>query len=256
MGATGLGMHMELRALRPSDAGAVHQIAQRSLQTDYADILSDQAIEDAVGTWYDEGAVEEYCSGDEMMFVVASIDDDVIGFCQSHVLDERAKGRILWLHVDPDHRGDGYGSDLLEGMIDQLHERGVAVVTAVVLAAHEAGVSFYEAHGFDRMGRRSIEIGGDPYEEVILRESAAPDEPLERVELPDRDPFYLDYQETDRGSDGSFVAAYRDPDREHRYGWFCCACESVDTAMDTMGRITCTDCGNTRRPTRWDAAYL
>ena len=247
---------MDLRALESTDADAIRRIARRSLQTDYADILTETAIDEAVDSWYDDESIEEYCASNEMTFVIGELADEIVGFCQSHVLVDRAKGRILWLHMDPNHRGDGYGTELLDAMIDHLHDRGVDVVTAVVLAAHEAGVSYYESRGFDRMGRRSVEISGEPFEEVILRESAAPDAPLEPVELPDRDPFYIDYQETDRGSEGSFVAVYRDSNREHRYGWFCCACESVDTAMDTMGRITCTDCGNTRRPTRWDAAYL
>lgn len=62
--------------------------------------------------------------------------------------------------------------------------------------------------------------------------------------------------ERSRGSEAPFFAVYRDPDRSRQYGWFCANCESVDAAMDPMGRIECTDCGNRRRATRWDAGYL
>ena len=59
----------------------------------------------------------------------------------------------------------------------------------------------------------------------------------------------------DRGSKGPFLAAFDDADGTDRYGWFCANCESVDTAMDAMGRIECNVCGNRRKPTEWDAAH-
>ena len=32
--------------------------------------------------------------------------------------------------------------------------------------------------------------------------------------------------------------------------------ETIETAMDPMGRIVCNECGNRHRATRWDAAYI
>lgn len=63
-------------------------------------------------------------------------------------------------------------------------------------------------------------------------------------------------EEGTRGSEAPFYAVYRDTDRSRQYGWFCANCESVATAMDPMGRIECSDCGNRRPATRWDAGYL
>lgn len=59
-----------------------------------------------------------------------------------------------------------------------------------------------------------------------------------------------------RGSRGAFYPAYLDPDGGRRFGWFCANCGSTDAAMDPMGRISCDRCGNRRKATRWDAAYL
>ena len=61
--------------------------------------------------------------------------------------------------------------------------------------------------------------------------------------------------ETERGSKGAFLAVYRDPGHERRYGWYCTNCETVDNAMDTMGRIRCNVCENLRKPDEWDAAH-
>lgn len=61
--------------------------------------------------------------------------------------------------------------------------------------------------------------------------------------------------EGDRGSKGPFYVAYGTSGREEKYGWFCAHCETVDNAMDAMGRIQCNQCGNFRKPTEWDAAH-
>ena len=66
---------------------------------------------------------------------------------------------------------------------------------------------------------------------------------------------YVSETDGDRGSKGPFLVAYESSDAECRYGWFCTNCESLETAMDSMGRIKCNQCGNFRKPTEWDAAH-
>ncbi len=74
-------------------------------------------------------------------------------------------------------------------------------------------------------------------------------------ETPSGETVYVDPNEGDRGTEGAFFVAYRDPDHERRHGWYCAACDGLDVAMDTMGRVECTRCGNRRTPTTWDAAH-
>ena len=78
---------------------------------------------------------------------------------------------------------------------------------------------------------------------------------MEAHTTPDGDELYVATDEAERGSDGAFLAVYRSPDHEERYGWFCTNCESFDNAMDSMGRIECNSCGNLRKPTEWDNAH-
>ncbi|WP_268105905.1 DUF5816 domain-containing protein, partial [Natronomonas gomsonensis] len=37
---------------------------------------------------------------------------------------------------------------------------------------------------------------------------------------------------------------------------YCGNCDTLITSMDTMGRLSCEECGNQLKPTRWDAAYM
>jgi hypothetical protein len=72
---------------------------------------------------------------------------------------------------------------------------------------------------------------------------------------PDGQPLWVDTADGERGAEGPFFVVYSDADRSRKWGFFCGNCESFETAMDSMGRIQCTDCGNLKKPDEWDAAH-
>jgi hypothetical protein len=71
----------------------------------------------------------------------------------------------------------------------------------------------------------------------------------------DGETVYVATDEERVGSEGPFQVVYREAHGEDRWGYLCSACDSLDTAMDTMGRIVCNECGNVRKPDEWDAAH-
>jgi hypothetical protein len=75
------------------------------------------------------------------------------------------------------------------------------------------------------------------------------------VESDDGGTLYVAEDEGERGQDGPFFVVYGTPEREDRWGWYCSNCESVDNAMDSMGRIKCNVCGNFRKAEEWDSAH-
>jgi hypothetical protein len=79
---------------------------------------------------------------------------------------------------------------------------------------------------------------------------------MDTVDTPDGQTLYVDSTDVERGKQGPFYVAFADSDHTRRWGYVCGNCESTRTAMDSMGRIECDSCGNVRKPTRWDAAYL
>ncbi|WP_136601796.1 DUF5816 domain-containing protein [Salinigranum halophilum] len=78
---------------------------------------------------------------------------------------------------------------------------------------------------------------------------------LEATETKAGDTVYVAQDEVERGSKGPLYVVYVTPDRETRWGYRCGNCGSLDTAMDTMGRIECNECRNVRKPEEWDAAH-
>lgn len=68
--------------------------------------------------------------------------------------------------------------------------------------------------------------------------------------------LYVDTDSHEQGSTGMFYPVYTDSSCGDRYGFYRENCQSTAVSMDTMGRLVCQACGNERKPTQWDAAYL
>ncbi|WP_254273732.1 GNAT family N-acetyltransferase [Haloarcula marina] len=242
---------MELRPATPADRPAIRDVARRSLQASYS--LGPQAINSAIEEWYDEDRLEATLADEERLLLVAEKAGQVVGFSES-VISADNTGTLLWLHVDPAHRGEGIASSLFDATYDHLQERGATHLHGRVLADNVEGNAFYEAHGFENTGTESVEIDGRTYVENLYSESEQWGR--EPVETDDGRTVYVDHDNHERGSIAPFHVVYADEGGDERYGYFCSNCNTLANAMDSMGRIECDTCGNVRKPLRWDAAYL
>ncbi|WP_284012485.1 GNAT family N-acetyltransferase [Halobaculum litoreum] len=250
---------MDLRDATTEDVDGIRETAQASLTASYGHALSGDLIAGAVETWYDAEEVAENLAGDDAVFVVAVEDGEVVGFVQSYLVERREPvGELDWLHVHPDHRGKGIGDDLLHRAETELLERGAERIEGRVLAANESGAEFYEGEGFSKIGERTVEIGGEPFvEQVFARFPTGGEQVLTEARVTeDGEQVYVAYDEADRASLAPFYATYADRERTERMGYICGNCEGVHVTVDTMDRVQCNDCGNKRKASRWDAAYL
>jgi len=243
---------MEVREATLDDQSAIQEIAERSLQASYT--LSPQTIEGTVHQWYDDEEYTEKLDREDMLILVAEDGGDAVGFTEVVVHDDEAGADLLWLHVHPDHRGGGIGSDLFEAVRSRLQDRGIPQLRGRVLSMNEIGNAFYDDHGFEKVGEGEVEIDGRTYTEALYVEA----EPtgLQPITTPEGQTVYVDNDDVDQGSIDVFHVVYNDEARTEQYGYYCGKCESLANAMDAMGRIECDTCGNSRKPTRWDAAYM
>ena len=250
-----LRVTMEVREATPSDGEEIRRVATASLRETYADPLGEEIVDHAAEEWYASDRLADRLETDEVVYLVAETDAGVEGFSESE-LDGDAAAAIQWLHVHPDARGRGIGVELLERTETTLRERSASRVEGRVLAANDVGNEFYQDHGFSRSGDVELAVAGSTHTEhryVKLPTGGA--ELTERREAANG-PLWVAFDERERGSEAPFYAAYRDEERAEKHGFYCANCETADTAMNTMGRVTCNNCGNERRETRWDAAYL
>jgi ribosomal protein S18 acetylase RimI-like enzyme len=252
---------MDVRPATREDIEGVRDVALASLSASYGHAIESELIEEAVEQWYDPDDLAADLEDDDAVFVVAVDNGVVVGFAQSYVVKRRETvGELDWLHVDPDSRGRGIGAQLLKRVEAAMVEHGVARLEGRVLVANEAGADFYEQQGYDQVGEREVRIGDGTFVEraysKLADDATGGEVVLERRSGPDDQFLYVAYDETVRGSTGTFYAVYADEDRQDRWGWFCGEDESFAVAVDAMDRFECGDCGNRSKPSRWDAAYL
>lgn len=242
---------MDVREATADDREAIGEIAERSLKTSYS--LSPATIESAVEEWYGPEAFTDTLSDDDTVILIVEDDGEVAAFSES-IVTEGGQGDLQWLHVHPDHRGRGIGAELFEHTRDRLDEAGATYLRGRVLADNHTGAAFYEEHGFEKVDEETLEIDGDPHVEYVFLDAES--EQLQSIVTDDGDVVYIDQFDEEIGSEAPFNAVYADPAREERYSYYCTNCDTLATAMDSMGRVQCPSCGNTRKPVRWDASYM
>ncbi|MFQ3317971.1 MAG: ribosomal protein S18 acetylase RimI-like enzyme [Natronomonas sp.] len=240
---------MEVREATADDGPAVRSIALRSMEASYS--LSPSTIEGAIRQWYGVDSFTEKLEDDDVLLLVAEKDGEPVAFSESVLVDDR--GDIHWLHVAAMHRGEGIGQQLYEETRERLEDAGADRIRGLVLAMNSGGNRFWENRGLTKVGEGTVEIDGTAFVENIYVDADAVE--LQPVVVDDRE-LYIDRTDSDRGSDGAFYTVYTDEERDSQYGYYCGACDSLATSMDSMGRLVCDECGNQLKPTRWDAAYM
>jgi len=246
---------MDVREATAEEGESVRDVAERSMRSSYS--LGPGTIAAAVEECFGAEELSAIRADDDRAVLVAERDGTIVGVVDVHYVPDAGTGDILWLHVDPDYRGEGIGRALFDDATDWLDDAGAASVRGLVLANNPDGNAFYRELGFDRVGEREVTIDGTTYTEHVYQDEAgdADPQPVSMLRDGDRE-VYVAPAEASRGSLGPFFRVYADADCSDRYGFQCGHCEALAAAMDAMGRVECSDCGNTRKPTRWDAAYL
>lgn len=245
---------MDIREATPEDRQTVSEIAERSLEASYS--LGPSTIRNAVAKWYADEEFADKVDRDDLVILVAEKYGDVVGFTESLIIDhdDHQTADLLWLHIHPDYRGEGIGTGLFETTRDRLREYGVSRLRGRVLSINEAGNTFYKDQGFEKVGEDEIEIDDRVHTEALYVEAEASG--LQPIATGDGQTVYVDHDDVEQGSVAGFHVIYMDEARDEKYGYYCGKCERPANAMDAMGRIECDRCGNSRKPTRWDAAYM
>lgn len=156
---------MEVRTADAEDVEAIRGIARRSWEADYPEVASRETIDDRVEEWYGSDRMRAAVGDSATVILVADADGEVVGFAHAAVSTETWTGSILRLYVDPDRRGEGVGSTLLDDTIDELRDRDCDRVEAMVLSANEPGNEFYRGAGFERVATGETVIGDGHHEE-------------------------------------------------------------------------------------------
>ena len=140
-----------IRAFLPADAAAVTDILRESPEA----------------SQWTEWGFKELLGWRGVLALVGEDGGKVIGFLIGRQVGGEAE--ILNAAVILTKRRKGQGGALLKAVMDDFRERGVSRVFLEVRESNEAGIAFYEKHGFSKTGRRAGYYR-DPDEPAIVME--------------------------------------------------------------------------------------
>jgi ribosomal-protein-alanine N-acetyltransferase len=140
-----------IRVFLPADAAAVTEILKGSPQA----------------SQWTEWGFKELLGWRGVLALVSEDDRKVIGFIIGRQVGGEAE--ILNAAVIVARRRKGEGGALLKVAMDEFRARRVSRVFLEVRESNEAGIAFYEKHGFSKTGRRAGYYR-DPDEAAIVME--------------------------------------------------------------------------------------
>lgn len=123
--------------LRSEDAQAVAEILRQSPQA----------------VFWPEASVKEVLEWKGSLGMAIETAGKVVGFLIGRQTIEEAE--VLNLAVAPGSRRKGTGGALLQAAVEEFQARGVNRVYLEVRESNEAGIAFYEKHGFLKVGYRA-----------------------------------------------------------------------------------------------------
>lgn len=144
----------------------------------YQDLLPEHVLgeipvdpsEETITNW------TERVRADHERFLVAQIDGAVRGYVyvrwgpetKSFVGENEAGLKEIYVH--PDDWGEGIGTALLERGLDLMPEH-IEALKLEMLAGNDVGKGFYEARGFDEVGRSQFAVGDESYPTIVYAKS-------------------------------------------------------------------------------------
>lgn len=248
---------MNVREATEGDVEEIHDIAQQSIQASYS--VSPTAIDVIIEEWFDARTMEDRLGQDDTVTAVAEAEDSVVGFVEGNAGD----GELRWLHVHPEERGRGAGTELFEWMRETLSQDATEPQVRI-LAENSEGDAFVTRFGYERVDQSDIDFGGETWRTHIYA-TVSEDEQGSTLSEPedvppkvsiDEEEIFVDTDDGIPGDVASFYSLYHDESHEEQYGYYCSNCDSTVETVDELDRIKCTECGNVHRPDEWDEAYL
>ena len=105
-----------------------------------------------VGYSWSTALVESELLGETRSVLLASDEDNVLGYCSLRVVDGVAD--LQRIAVLPDARRRGLGGQLLEELLAKATALGATRILLEVAASNEAAIGLYESFGFEPIHRR------------------------------------------------------------------------------------------------------
>lgn len=142
---------IKVRFATKEDARSISNICSKAWKVTYADIFSPEYIEKVIDDFYNVDRIAKESSESSYSwhgYMVAYEGQKNLGCIGGGI--EGETGFIYVLYVDPDHKGQGVGSALLDYLTKYQKENyGISRQEVSVASGNMMGIPFYEKKGFE-----------------------------------------------------------------------------------------------------------
>lgn len=135
---------LDIRDMEIDDLATVFHLGENLFTSEYSPSM--------YRTW-DEYEVTTLFNSDGELCLVAEIDDEIVGFALGTTVEKANSawkyGYLVWIGVRPGLQKKGVGDGLFNEIKKRMVEQGVRMIIIDTDADNEAGIRFFEKHGFD-----------------------------------------------------------------------------------------------------------
>jgi len=137
---------LDIRNMTIDDFAAVFHLGEKLFTSDYSPSM--------YRTW-DEYEITTLFNSDSELCLVAESADKIVGFALGTTVEKSNSawkyGYLVWIGVRPGIQKKGVGDALFDEIRKRMVEQGVRMIIIDTDADNEAGIRFFEKHGFDNV---------------------------------------------------------------------------------------------------------
>ena len=134
---------LEVRDMSIDDFAEVFHLGERLFTSDYSPSM--------YRTW-DEYEITTLFNSDSELCLVAEFAEQIVGFALGTTVEKSNSawkyGYLVWIGVRPGIQKKGVGDGLFNEIKKRMVEQGVRMIIIDTDAENEAGIRFFEKHGF------------------------------------------------------------------------------------------------------------
>lgn len=160
---------IEIRPISKKDFKTIQEIASKSWETTYRELLSEEQYDYMLDKMYSLDALLIQTDIQNHEFILALEDKKALGFASYEInYDNKRKTKIHKLYILPDQQKKGVGKLLIDEVTDIAKSHKESIITLNVNRFNKA-LNFYNRIGFEIIGEEDINIGnGYLMEDYIL----------------------------------------------------------------------------------------
>ncbi|UMQ41254.1 GNAT family N-acetyltransferase [Chryseobacterium sp. Y16C] len=149
---------MEFIKATKSDIPLIQELARRSWENAYAEILSDEQMEYMLNTMYSKEEITDHLQNPDYHYFLIKDEDSYEGFIGYENSYEEKTTKLHRIYLVPESKGKGLGKKALLFLNDKVSEYGDKRIILNV-NKHNSARNFYESQGYKVYDEGVFDIG-------------------------------------------------------------------------------------------------